>query len=95
MSELNEMLDREMTSVAGKGVRATGSPRTIGALNQAVGAQPVHTGAGAERGESHSKPPTLARATTSKVSKEGRGWVSDNDRRVGEPNPGDPLKRPI
>lgn len=95
VSELDEMLDREMTTVAGKGVGLTGSPRTIGALNRAVGEQPVHAGAEAGRGENEPVPQKPAPAKKTKVAKKGRAWVSENDRRVGDPSPGDPLKRPI
>jgi hypothetical protein len=27
--------------------------------------------------------------------KPGRAWISANDRNINDPNPGDPLKRPI
>lgn len=93
ISELDEKLEQEMENIRKRGVTVGGVPRTVGALNAAIGdtiSTPSPTaprepgGDGLRRRPPDPEPPVSSRS-----------WVSANDRRVGEGDPGDPTKRPI
>lgn len=87
VSELDERLEREMETIRSRGVTAAGSTRAIGALNQAIGDTAPLTLSPEE--------PLSATGTTDARPNTGgnRNWLSQ--RRIGQPNPGDGLQRPI
>lgn len=94
-SELDERLDREMAAIRSRGVTA-GTPRAMAALHQAIGetpaeAPPAVPPAAAGSGAGAQEHPATRRSGPPRM---GRGWLG-RDRRIGEPDPGDPLKRPI
>ncbi len=84
VSELDAQVEREIARIREKGPSGS-TVRTVGALNRAIGAP-----AAAE-----APVPSPAPEGEVPVGKKGRSWVSANDRRIGQPNPGDGLKRPI
>ncbi len=86
MSELDEQLEKEMASIK---LVSTGSTRAGGALNHAIGEPPADRLSpsllrGANAGPGSSKP-----------KKNGASNAPDAERRIGAPNPGDPMARPI
>jgi hypothetical protein len=78
-SELDIAVEREMEKVRSRGVSTHVGPRSTGALNLAIGERPVVPSA-----------PPLAVAAGGE-----RPRVLATDRRIGDADPGDPLKRPI
>lgn len=81
ISELELTVEREMEKVRSRGVVSHVGPRSTGALNMAIGERPVTPSA-----------PPLAVASGGDPSRP-KGLATD--RRMGEIDPGDPLKRPI
>lgn len=81
VSELDEALEREMAGIRRSGVGYNVSSRAVGVLNQAIGERPAASQAAVAAG---------AAATIA-----ARPKVPVRDRRIGEPDSGDPLKRPI
>jgi hypothetical protein len=88
ISQIDEMVEGEMKRISQAGVGSNIGPRTVGILNRPVGdpagSAPVPPAATIAPDEH--EPPARPRP---------RSWVSANDRRIGEPHKGDPLKRPI
>jgi hypothetical protein len=83
VSELDERLDRELTSIRAKGVE-TGAARAVGALNRAIGeAQPAPIAM-----------PIPEPAAAAPAKRSGLSWLH-RERRIGEGDPGDGLRRPI
>ncbi len=89
VSELDEKLEREMQSIK---LGATSAPRTIGALNRAIGDDVVSDVAPSlKRGASGGGPSSNGGGAPSAPLR-----VKDNPmRRLKETDPGDPLSRPI
>lgn len=89
VSYLDEMLEREMRRIRQEGVLSNVGPRTIGVLDRAVGDP--------ERGRDDADPadPSTGPARTAARRDRGRSWVAPSDRRISDPDPGNPLKRPI
>lgn len=81
ISDLELTVEREMERVRTRGVASHVGPRSTGALNMAIGERPVVPSA-----------PPLAVASSGDPSRP-KGLAMD--RRIGEVDPGDPLKRPI
>ncbi len=81
ISDLELTVEREMERVRTRGVVSHVGPRSTGALNMAIGERPVVPSA-----------PPLAVASGGDPSRP-KGLATD--RRIGETDPGDPLKRPI
>jgi hypothetical protein len=81
ISDLELTVDRELEKVRSRGVVSHVGPRATGALNMAIGERPVAPSA-----------PPLAVASGGDAF---RSKAPLPDRRLGEPDPGDPLKRPI
>lgn len=93
VSELDDKIEREMASIRSRGIAAASMPRSVGALNQAIGDTPApriiaEASAPVPGPTIHSMKPAAAEP------KAGRGWLS-RARRMGEPDAGDPLKRPL
>lgn len=81
VSELDEALEREMAGIRRQGVGYNISSRAVGVLNQAIGEKPAAAPAAAPNGTASG---TMLRAK-----------AAARDRRIGDPDSGDPLKRPI
>jgi hypothetical protein len=90
VSELDERLEREMASIRARGVTAN-SPRAVAALHQAIGEKPGDAVAEAEAAVPEPAPVRRAPAGVPRSARSGLG----RERRMGEADPGDPLKRPI
>jgi hypothetical protein len=84
VNELDERLERELTTIRSKGVE-TGAARSVGALNRAIGDVPAPIQAAIPE-------PVAVPAAAAKRS--GLSWLH-RERRIGESDPGDGLKRPI
>jgi hypothetical protein len=84
ISELDQALEQEMATLRARGPSSNTGPRLAGALNMAIGERPVAPSA---------PRPMPAMAAVGAESARPRGLSTD--RRMGEPDPGDPLKRPI
>lgn len=83
ISELDQALEREMASLRAGGPSSNAGPRAAGALNIAIGERPTP----------QPSRPLPAMAAVGAGSHRSRGSLAE--RRIGEPDPGDPLKRPI
>ncbi|MFN0134424.1 MAG: hypothetical protein ACKVW3_18065 [Phycisphaerales bacterium] len=102
VSEIDERLEREMATIRKRGASGPMAPRSVAALNQAIGDRP-ETPAQAQVAPPTPPPdinaipvPTAAPAQPRRAHEPGtvrtaRSWL----RRLGEPDPGDALKRPI
>lgn len=88
VSELDQALEREMEQIKARGIGSNVGARTIGTLNRAIGEQSAPdtpAPAAAPR-------PAPAAAADDGDSK-GRSWVSPSDRRMNQPESGNPLRR--
>jgi hypothetical protein len=81
ISDLELTVDREMETVRSRGVVSHVGPRSTGVLHMAIGERPVAPSA-----------PALAIASGGEAARP-KGLATD--RRIGDADPGDPLKRPI
>jgi hypothetical protein len=79
VSELDEALERELSSIRKRGVAAGASPRSMGALNRALG----------DSGEEEEQIPAMLRAAA------GAESMSRRDEPPARRSPGDGLPRPI
>jgi hypothetical protein len=83
VNELDERLERELTSIRAKGVES-GSARAVGALNRAIGEpQPAPIPV-----------PIPEPAAAAPAKRSGLSWLH-RERRIGEGDAGDGLRRPI
>lgn len=93
VSEVDERLEREMAGIRARGVTSS-TPRTVAALNQAIGDAPAAPAPVPTAPPAATIEPEAAPAR--KPGLFGRGNRSlFNHRRIGEPDAGDGLKRPI
>lgn len=81
VSELDAQVEREIARIREQGPSSGHGVRTVGALNRAIGSTEAGSAAAAD--------PDIP------APRKGRGWVSANDRRIGQPSAGEGLKRPI
>ena len=95
VSELDERLDREMAGIRSRGVVAAGLPRAVGALNQAIGEVQAPVRPLMQEPAASLAPHGAARAAEAPEPKGARSWLTRHSRRIGEPDPGDGLKRPL
>lgn len=102
LSEFDEMLEKEMQTIRQRGVTTSVGGRAGTAMRQTMSAPEQHLTL--EAPVMASAPMTMAEQAPKRIEEppmgkpkrqSGRSWVSANDRNVGDPNPGDPLKRPI
>lgn len=96
VNELDERLEMEMASIRARGV-ASGVSRTVGALNQAIGEAPRPVIAEAAAVVPPAPPPPIPiprRAPEATEPKASRSWLK-RERRIGEPDAGDGLRRPL
>jgi hypothetical protein len=93
VNELDERLEREMATIRTRGV-ANGMSRSVGALNQAIGEAPA-VPAVAEVAAPSPQVPLPRRPVEAPEPKSGRSWLTRRDRRIGEPDAGDGLRRPL
>ena len=91
VSELDERLERELSSIRNKGVDAS-SGRAVGALNRAIGDTPPSPPAPTPSIGQAVMVPEAAAPPAAKRS--GLSWLH-RERRIGDADPGDGLKRPI
>lgn len=100
VSEVDERLEREMAGIRKRGVSGPMAPRSVAALNQAIGDRPEvpvaapPAAASVPAAEIPAVPVpagTARRAHEPGTVRTARSWL----RRLGEPDPGDALKRPI
>ncbi len=89
VSELDERLEREMAGIRSRGVAAS-APRSVAALNQAIGDTPAPLGAPAVI--PHSEPEARPAKQGLFGARAGKSWLSH--RRIGE-EAEDEYKRPI
>lgn len=99
LSEFDEMLEKEMSTIRQRGVTTSVGGRAGAAMRQTmredapidkpIVSEPVTIQEQAPR--KIEEPPEAA----APKRKPGRSWISANDRNINGPNPGDPLKRPI
>jgi hypothetical protein len=93
VSELDDRLEKEMAGIRSRGPAAGGVVRAVAALNHAIGeapqpvAPPAPVAAAAE-------PVRPAAAVGTPTSQPGRDWMN-RERRLGQQDAGDPMKRPI
>jgi hypothetical protein len=99
VSEIDERLEREMASIRAKGVEIQSSGRAVAALNSAIGEAPTIplmptqlAAASAVRAE-----PTVRKLSAPAPARNGAssGGGLGRERRIGQTDPGDPMKRPI
>lgn len=94
VSELDERIERELTSIRNRGVQAAGVPRAVAALNRAIGDRPSEqplAGVAATTPETH-------RTGAAHPPKVGRSWGPVHDRpAIAPPSDGsdDDVRRPI
>jgi hypothetical protein len=100
VSELDERLEREMASIRNRGVEINPSARAVAALNHAIGEAPVPVAPAVPVAAAAEASPPLRRiavpapAAAAAGASSGRNWLN-RERRMGQTDPGDPLKRPI
>jgi len=93
VNELDERLEREIAGIRSRGVVAAGMPRSVGALNHAIGDSPARNTAMEPAAASQASHPR--RPAEASEPKSGRSWLNKQDRRIGEPDAGDGLRRPL
>jgi hypothetical protein len=95
VSELDERLEREMATIRNRGIDVAGAARAVGALHHAIGEHSVAAPEPAPKPIPFTEPAALRKTGTAPApARSGRSWMN-KDRRFGETDPGDPLKRPI
>lgn len=94
VNDLDERLEREISGIRSRGVIAAGLPRAVGALNQAIGDAPAAPRA-AETPEPAPAGILPQRAPEAAEPKTGRGWLNRRERRIGQPDMGEGLRRPL
>jgi hypothetical protein len=86
-SDVDDRLEREMAGIRARGVAAI-APRSVAALNQAIGDKPEDPEPEPPPAEVSARIPGLPPPRT------GRNWLG-RERRIGEVDPGEALKRPL
>jgi hypothetical protein len=95
LSHFDEMLEKEMATIRKRGIQSNVGGRAGTAMRQTLQDEPQRRITTDPVTMAPAHPVEEAEAPPPEKRKPGRAWVSANDRRLGEPNPGDPLKRPI
>ena len=98
LSEFDEMLEKEMATIRKRGIQSNVGGRAGTAMRQTMHEDPQPARLTTEPmtiAEAPARPAEEPVRPAPEKRKAGRAWVSANDRRLGDPNPGDPLKRPI
>jgi subtilisin family serine protease len=96
VSELDDRLEKEMAGIRSRGPQAAQSVRAVAALNHAIGEapQPLPPPVPPAAPVEPIRQAAPAAAPAAAASKPGRDWMN-RERRMGQPDAGDPMKRPI
>lgn len=98
LSEFDEMLEKEMATIRKRGVSAAGGRAGTAmqqTMREAPESQPQQPVATQAKTMAERAPRAVDEAMEAPTRKPSRAWVSSHDRKIGDVNPGDPLKRPI
>lgn len=90
VSELDQALEREMEQIKARGIGSNVGARTIGTLNRAIG---EHSAPDTPAPAAAPRPMPAPAAAADDGDSKGRSWVSPSDRRMNQPESGNPLRR--